>query len=327
MGTRQIAILRELDADQIERLRKQDEFFWIDLDLAGEVTVERIAEVFGIDEGAAETLGNFARATSPAHKMHVDGDLIVFRYWCIGLPDAEVPGGIEAIEPFQVNVLLHGDYLLTVHRQPYDVPGEVTEGRIPPGRSERYAVYLAIDGMTNTVLETMSNIEQAVGNLETDLLQTGLRPRTQEKNDIASLRDRLTGLRMRIGPQRALFERVGEEIDQIEGLEGDRGAYFDRIQQQLDRAVDRIDAASEALSHALEIQLNETTYRLTIIATIFLPLGFIVGFFGMNFSWMTQRLESEADFLIFGIAIWLVPLLAIAIAIRGRDAIKRRRRA
>jgi magnesium transporter len=132
---------------------------------------------------------------------------------------------------------------------------------------------------------------------------------------------------MRIGPQRALFERVGEEIDEIEGLKGDKGAYFERIQQQLDRAVDRIDAASEALSHALEIQLNETTYRLTIIATIFLPLGFIVGFFGMNFKWMVDRLETGTDFLILGIAIWLVPLLAILIAIRGRDAIRRRRSA
>jgi magnesium transporter len=259
--------------------------------------------------------------------MHVDGDLIVFRYWCIGRPDADLPGGIDAIEPFQVNVLLHGDYLVTVHRQPYDVPGEVTEGRIPPGRSERYAVYLAIDGMTNTVLEAMSNVEQAVGNLETDLLQTGLRPRTQEKNNIASLRDRLTGLRMRIGPQRALFERVGEEIDEIEGLEGDRGAYFDRIQQQLDRAVDRIDAASTALSHALEIQLNETTYRLTIVATIFLPLTFIVGFFGMNFGWMVTQIESEADFLALGIGIWLVPMLAIVLYLRARNAARRLRSA
>ena len=218
-------------------------------------------------------------------------------------------GGIEAIEPFQVNVVVHGDYLLTVHRLRYDVPGEVTDGRIPPGRSERYAVYLALDGMVNTILETLANTEQEVGEVESDLLQRGVRPRAQEKRRIGSLRDRLTGLRMRIGPQRGLFERVNAEIESIEGLEGASGDYFDRVEHQLDRAVDRIDAASEALSHALEIQLNETTYRLTIVATIFLPLGFIVGFFGMNFDWMVHRTTSEGDFLLFGIAIWLVPLM------------------
>ncbi len=302
--------MRVLDASEIARKRAADEFFWADLDLAGETTVESIAEAFGIDEGAAAALGEFERAASPARKMHIDRDLIVFRFWCIGKPDADVLGGIEAIDPFQVNVALHGDYLLTVHRRPHDVPAEVSSGRIPEGRDERYAVYLALDGMTSTIFEAMANIELAVGELETGLLRSGLRPRSQDKEQIASLRDRLTGLRMRVGPQRALFERVGEEIDHVEGLKGDKGAYFGRIQTQLDRAVDRIDAASGALSHALEIQLNETTYRLTIVATIFLPLGFIVGFFGMNFAWMTSGLRSEDDFVLFGIAIWLVPLIA-----------------
>ena len=323
MGS-QISILRELDPDAIAQRRRDGDFFWVDLDLESGTTVDRIAQAFGLDDGAADALGRFTRATAPNRKVHIDTDLIVFRFWCIGNPDADVLGGIDAIEPFQVNVVLHGDYLLTVHRLHYDLPGEVTQGRIPPGRSERYAVYLALDGMVGTILEALSNVEMEIGDIESDLLQRGVRPRSQEKRRIGSLRDRLTGLRMRIGPQRGLFERVSAEIDHIEGLEGDRGVYFDRVSQQLDRAVDRIDAASEALSHALEIQLNETTYRLTILATIFLPLGFIVGFFGMNMDWMVVRLRSENDFLLFGIAIWLVPLVAALVYLGARDVWRRR---
>ncbi|MDX6581043.1 MAG: magnesium transporter [Solirubrobacterales bacterium] len=317
--------MRVLDVERVAQMRAAGEFFWADLDLDHEGALEEIAKAFGIDEGAVAALGEFARATSPARKVHLDDDLIVFRFWCIGRPDAGAEGGIEAIDPFQVNVALHGDFLLTVHKRPHDVPGEVVAGLIPKGRSERYAVYLALDGMTNTIFEAMANIELAVGTLESGLLRSGLRPHRQEKEAIASLRDRLTGLRMRIGPQRALFERVGEEIEHISGLEGDRGAYFGRIQQQLDRAVDRIDAASEALSHALEIELNETTYRLTIVATIFLPLTFIVGFFGMNFKWMVDELTSKGDFILFGIAIWLVPLLAAVTYFAVRNAARRLR--
>ena len=44
--------------------------------------------------------------------------------------------------------------------------------------------------------------------------------------------------------------------------------------------MDRIDAASGALSNLLQVKLNETTYRLTVVATVFLPLTFITGFFG-----------------------------------------------
>jgi magnesium transporter len=118
---------------------------------------------------------------------------------------------------------------------------------------------------------------------------------------------------MRIGPERALFERVGEEIKQIRTLKGDREQYFDRIESQLDRAVERIDAAREALSDAQAAQLNETTYRLTIVATIFLPLSFITGFFGMNFEWLTGHIESQASFWLLGVGALVLPLIFIVV--------------
>ena len=46
---------------------------------------------------------------------------------------------------------------------------------------------------------------------------------------------------------------------------------------------------------------NEATKNLTVVATIFLPLSFIVGFFGMNFSWMVLNITSLAAFLGFGV--------------------------
>ena len=76
-------------------------------------------------------------------------------------------------------------------------------------------------------------------------------------------------------------------------LEGDHREYFERINKQLDRIIEGVDAASQGLSSAVEVQLNETSYRLTILATIFLPLTFITGFFGMNFDWMVAEISSQ----------------------------------
>ena len=54
---------------------------------------------------------------------------------------------------------------------------------------------------------------------------------------------------------------------------------------------------------------NNTTYRLTVVATIFLPLTFITGYFGMNFAWLIKKINSEVAFLALGIGI---PVLAVA---------------
>ena len=46
---------------------------------------------------------------------------------------------------------------------------------------------------------------------------------------------------------------------------------------------------------------NETVKQLTIVATVFLPLSFVVGFFGMNFGWMVVHIDSLTSFVILAI--------------------------
>lgn len=316
-----IEILRDFEPTRVTRLRSAGTFFWADLDV-GDIDIDRVAAAFGIDEDDTEPLRDFTPGGSPARRIHVGDELVVFPFWCAADPDAppqEDPG------LFRVNVLLHGDFLLTVHRLEFDLPAAAGFRRVPAGRTERYAVYAALDGMTNTVLETVATLELAIGDLERSLMEPGMRPKGDDQEMVRCLRKRLTEVRFRIGPERALFERVGEEIEHIETLQGPHGVYFDRILAQLDRAVDRIDAASQSLSQALDIQLNETTYRLTVVATVFLPLTFIVGFFGMNFKWMVDNIESQTSFLIWGIAIWAVPLVLALVVYRLRGGLRRAR--
>ena len=215
-------------------------------------------------------------------------------------------------------MLVHGQYLLTVSREPLDlqaIAGDISSRK----RSEQYIVYVALETMAMTAFEALTQVEDGIEQLESDLLQSVRGNRRQRSELLRGMRARLTSLRRRIGAEHAIFERVGEEIDSVSGLQHDTvQGLLDRIGGQLDRIVDGIDAASQSLSNLVDFGINETTYRLTVVATIFLPLSFVTGFFGMNFDWMVQRLDTFTAFVVFGLG-FLVASAVIAWVLIGRE--------
>jgi Mg2+ and Co2+ transporter CorA len=70
----------------------------------------------------------------------------------------------------------------------------------------------------------------------------------------------------------------------------------------------------------VSVQQNSTIEQLTILATVFLPLTFVTGFFGQNFGWLVRREDSLAAFAIYGIGGLVVPLALLFVWLRRRAA-------
>jgi magnesium transporter len=100
--------------------------------------------------------------------------------------------------------------------------------------------------------------------------------------------------------EQAVFERVGFEVGALRGFGTAEEPYLDRLDEQVDRLVTSIDAAANAMGMLLDLQLNERAYVVSVVATIFVPLTFITGFFGMNFGWMVDRVDSPIAFWLLG---------------------------
>jgi magnesium transporter len=304
------------ERERIASLRRDGHFFWADLSLA-DVTREQLGEALGIPDHALTPLLDFTKAALPSRKFHADGQHVVFPFQCFleqpGLED----GGEKRLHPLEIHVLVHGDYLLTVHRERVELPG-LLAGYTTEGRSEQYVVYAVLDAMVGTGFDALNDAELALEQFQ--LASTAAGGARVRAATLRAISVRLNSMRRQIGPQRGIFERISEEIGQVEGLDADSERYFERVYGQLQRLIDGIDAAASSMATLIDLRLNETIYWLTVVATIFLPLTFVTGFFGMNFGWMVGKIDTESAFLLLGIGMSILGALVTYVLIQRRGS-------
>jgi hypothetical protein len=107
---------------------------------------------------------------------------------------------------------------------------------------------------------------------------------------------RLATMRRWVRAEQAIFQRVGLDIGALSGFDEPEERYLDRLDEQADRLLGSIDAASNVIGMVLDLQLNERAYLVSVVGTIFVPLTFVTGFFGMNFGWMVDRIDTQVAF-------------------------------
>ena len=118
----------------------------------------------------------------------------------------------------------------------------------------------------------------------------------------------LVGIRKAITPQRDMFAALMGGVDRLPGLEEDDERYFRDVYDHLIRISDLIDSYRDLLTGAMDVylstvsnRLNAVMKQLTVIATIFLPLAWLTGFFGQNFGWMVDHVGSWETFVGLGL--------------------------
>jgi magnesium transporter len=133
-------------------------------------------------------------------------------------------------------------------------------------------------------------------------------------------------IRKVITPQRDMIASLNADMVTIPGLTDEGSAYFRNLYDHLIRINDMVDAYRDLIGGAMDTHLSMVSNRLNvvmkqlaIIATVFLPLGFLTGFFGQNFAWPILHLQSGfKDFLFLGLGSELVAILLVLLLFRRR---------
>ena len=112
--------------------------------------------------------------------------------------------------------------------------------------------------------------------------------------ELFGLKRDLVDLRRRVAPLRDVMQRLGSHG--VLYVEQEAEVYFRDVHDDIMRDIELLDTYRDILSSALDLHLSSVSNRLnrvmkqlTVVATMFMPLSFIVGFFGTNFTMMPVR--------------------------------------
>jgi magnesium transporter len=310
--------------DSVQRVEDLDavhprpgQVLWLHCEVPDDAEVEAIARRFHVHPLALEDLRN----SNQRPKLDDYGDqLFVVLFGAIKLDD----GSIALAE---VHFLIGEGYLVTVTTDP--MPAVATLEKqldLRPelcGPSPDMLFYRICDSLVDSVFPLLDHMGAQIDAVEDAVLEN---PDRATLRTIFGLKRDLLTLRRVTGPQRDLLQSLTSPRTPRIGADTQlflRDVYDHtvRIAEEVDSFRDLVSSSLDAYLTSVSNRLGEQTRRLTVVATIFLPLTFLTGFFGMNFAFLVQHIDTAQAFFI-GLSVMAVsvPTLVLVVTRLNRRA-------
>jgi magnesium transporter len=300
--------LDAVDVAAIRALHERNEFFWLDLHAPTDAELDTLGELLDIPALAIEDTKEFGQRP----KLDPYGPRVLIVFY-----------GADDDDLVEVHIHVSGDEVVTVRRARcahlVDARRRALEMTI---RTEEEVVYRVVDALSDSLRHLVDRRAKEVEGLEEVAF---VRPSPVHRRRMSELRSELFRLQQVITPQRDMLARGGDVLESLPGLEHDVARHrFADVHDDLVVTANSVDYLRELLAEAVNVLLHQMAGRLTIVATIFLPLTFATGFFGMNFGWLVRHIDSAATFFVLGVVAMIVPLAVAAVLLVRAGYVTRR---
>jgi len=279
--------------------RETDSVSWINVDGVHDAAkIEVIGERFGLHPLVVEDVLH----TGQRAKLETYDDVAYIVLRMLSWDDAR-----GEIDDEQVSLLLGPKWILTFQERPGDVFDELRDRiRTARGRIRRegvdYLAYSVFDVIVDQYFLILERIGEQVEELDDEIAG---RPTPENLQTIRRLKRELLFLRKAVWPLREVLSSIrrdGSALFRDETLVFLRDVYDHTIQ-----VIDTVETYRDMVSTMIDLYLssisnrmNEVMKVLTIIATIFIPLTFIAGIYGMNFDVMPELRWPFGYFAVLG---------------------------
>jgi magnesium transporter len=311
-----VSCLHNPDHDDLTAQLEKQGFTWIDLEGPSEEDLARLSKLIKLHPLTLED----ARTFQQRPKIE---EYEGYMFMVVFGVDEDMQSGGPLLR--EVHLIISGDYVITIHHGKFPALEDLRRRYDDqPIRSEQFLVYKVLDAVISTFVPVLSRTDDDIDDVEQRVIDN---PTAEELQRIFSLKRDLVAMRRVVSPMRDMFARNADRIAELPGLETDDRLYFRDLYDTLIRVSELVDSYRDLLSGATDMYLStvanrqgEVNKQLTIIATVFLPLTFLTGFFGQNFAYLTGHIINHYwTFWVFGIG------LLVASAIGFRIYFKRKR--
>ncbi len=274
------------DVEQLRGFREGNGVMWIDVQGFGdEQMIRAIGEIFGLHQLALEDVINVPqRPKTEAFEDHL-----------LWITRMAMPAGEGAIQTEQVSLILGRNYLLTFQERHGDVldpvRARIRQGKGPIRKSgPDYLAYAIIDAVIDGYYPILESFGEHLEELEDGIVAA---PHSGLLQDVHHVKRELLAIRRAIWPQR---ESVNSLIRDESKFVGDSiRTYLRDVYDHCVQIIDVVETYRELAGGLMDVYLssianrqNEVMKVLTIMASIFIPLTFMAGVYGMNFDNMPE---------------------------------------
>lgn len=300
-------LLKTADSGTLAEQLAAGELFWLDLHAPTEADFAALREVFGFHPLAVEDSLHFGQRP----KLE-DYDDFAFLVLYGAAPDAD--------RLVEVHCFYSQRFLVTVRRD--EAPAFADLERRLDVRSPIELLHRVVDALVDSFFPVLAEVDERLDAIQESMLQS---PEQRHLNELFELRRRLVGIRRVIAPQRDLVGRLVSGTVPLPGMTDEAERYFRDVYDHLIRLADAVDAHRDLIAGSMDLylstasnRLNAVMKQLAVIATIFLPLAFIVGFFGQNFPWLVDHIGGWPAFAGLGIGLEVAAVLGLLVYFKRR---------
>ena len=285
------AIKADVTIEDCKALREKAGVTWINVDSVSDTgLLQSIGNIFGLHDLTVQDVAN---------SMHRVKNEDFGSYLLIILKMLEFNKTSSSIDAEQLSIVLGKNYLITFQESPGDFFGDLREeikiaGSVVRKMGPDFLACRIIDTIVDNYFNAIESFGDLIEDKQDELIAN---PTRQTLNSIQGIKKSMMQLRQYVWPVREILSELGKKESPL--IMEKTVAYFRDVYDRIFEAMDLIENTREMVGSLIDIYLsslsnrtNEVMKVLTVVATIFIPLTFIVGLYGMNFRYMPE-LNSE----------------------------------